>query len=332
MREERRPIGSRHLRSIFLFGWFGFVDLALLVFALRTATLWPLVLRTALMLLVLYLAQPFSSVRPWSSRQALIGFNALLMPGVGSFVAAFWSSQVGNLQGAWQDMPKQLPVYRSAIDWNDVLDVVPLIDVLEGEDTALKKRTLLHLQTMRSSIEAKVVRQALSDADPEVRYYAASLLSHAEAVHTARINDIERELDRRPEDATLWNELAAVYRALIVQDIAGAELNRFYQEKRWLALERSLRLQPEQPMIGLQKADALFALGRIEEAEGEAMHWLSTYIAPQILDRARAVLIRVAYARGDQEGVREWVRGVQDPAHLPDDVRGLVELRRSKGV
>lgn len=333
-KKRRQPLaavkGGRHVRSVVLFGLFGCFDLALFWAALQEASLLLLLLRTTMMLAVVYLVQPSTNIRPWSSRQALTAFAAIFLPGAGSFVAAFWSWQVTRVQGAWQDVPVSPPLYRSQIDWNEVLDVVPLIDVLNGDDTERKKRTLLHLQTMRSAIEAKVVRQALADPDPEVRYYAASLLSHAEAVHTSRINNIDRELKRNPDEPALWNDLAAEYRALIDEGIAGDELGRFYQEKRLLALERSLALEPKQPLAGLEKANVLFALGHVEEAEQEARRWLSTHTAPLILDRARAVLIKTAYARGDQEELKRHARAVQEMEHLPEDVRGLVELRQQK--
>jgi hypothetical protein len=320
----KRLTGARHLRSIVLFALFAVVDVILFVLMLW-GMVWLLPVRMVLALLTAHLAQPISAVRPWSSRQALTALTCMLMPGIGGMMAAFWSTRVTKVQGAWQDVPVAQEVYRSNIDWNGVLDVVPLIDVLEGVDPKRKKTVLLHAQSMRSEIQVPVVRKALDDPDPEVRYYGASLLSRAEAVHSQRIRELEKVLVDEPHNVGVWNKLADEYGAIIKEGIAGEELARFYLDKRLEVLNRSLKLDPHQPETGIEKAQTLFLLGRWDEAESEAKKWL-TKGSREDADRARGVLIELAFERNHQQMLVQLIGEVEDARRLPDHVRGLVQL------
>jgi polysaccharide biosynthesis protein PelE len=322
--------GGRHLRSVLVYGWFGVADLILFVLALRTGRLEWLLARYVLVIPAMFLAQPTRRRQPWSSRQSMIAWTALLVPGVGCLFAAFWSSRKVNPQGAWQDVPVAQEAYRSRVDWSGVLDVMPLIDVLEGQDPVRKKEALLRIQTMRSAVEVSVVRQALDDDDPEVRYYAASLLSYVEKVNTTRISKLEARLADDPEDVEAWNKLAAEYGGIIAKGIAGEELSRFFLEKRLAALDRSLALERDQPLTSIERADTLLALGRSAEAVVVASSWVTGF-GSEVADAARAVLIRAAYERQDQRELRRLLGEVADVERLPEEVRGLARLWHTKG-
>lgn len=322
--DKKRSSGARHQRSIVLFALFGVLDILLFILALQGAA-WLLVVRGGLALLFAHFAQPISSLRPWSSRQSLTALTCFLLPGIGGFMAAYWSTRVTKVQGAWQDVPVAQDAYRSPIDWSGVLDVVPMIDVLEGNDPQRKKSVLLQAQSMPGGIQVPVVRKALDDADPEVRYYGASLLSRAEAVHSMHIRKLESELESRPDDVEIWNKLADEYRQIIEKGIAGAELSRFYLDKRLGVLNRSLSLAPDQPMAGVERAQTLFLLDRFDEAEQVALNWYENSAGVHA-DRALGVLMQIAYERNDQQRLVELAGLVSDGENLPDAVRGLVQL------
>ncbi|MCX7568888.1 hypothetical protein OS242_02795 [Tumebacillus sp. DT12] len=328
--EARRRQAKRHARSVVGFALWGLVDLGLTVAALQAGSVWPLAVRYPLTFAVAAWVQPFSEEKPWSARQSLTAWTAVLIPGLGSWIAAAWSLMISRPQGAWQDVPVALETYRSSIDWGGVLDVVPLIDVLDSPDPVRKKNTLLQIQTMRSAIEVSVVRRALDDEDPEVRYYAAGLLNYAENVHSSRIAKLEERLSEDPEDIGAWNDLSDEYAAIIREGIAGEELSQFFLEKRLMVLEQSLRLDPMQPVAGIAKAETLFQLGRLDEAEWTASEWISDEDG-RMADAARAVLMRAAYQRGDQELLETLMGAVQDVDRLPEEVRDTVRFwRRTK--
>ncbi|TCP59332.1 hypothetical protein EV586_101548 [Tumebacillus sp. BK434] len=321
---KERGSDARHQRSIVLFALFGVLDVVLFILALQGAV-WLLLVRGGLALLFAHFAQPISSLRPWSSRQALTALTCFLMPGIGGLMAAYWSTRVTKVQGAWQDVPVAQDVYRSPIDWGGVLDVVPMIDVLEGGDPQRKKSVLLQAQSMQSGIQVPVVRKALDDADPEVRYYGASLLSRAEAVHSLQIRKLESELEYKPDDVELWNQLAGEYGQIIEEGIAGAELSRFYLDKRLAVLDQSLRLEPDQPTAGVEQAQTLFQLGRYDEAEQLAVLWYEKSGGAHA-DRAIGVLMQIAFERNDQQRLAELAERVSDGQNLPEAVRGLIQL------
>jgi len=313
----------RHVRSAALFALFAVIDVALFALCLSLENLLLWAVRPLVGLLFTFAAQPASERQPWSSRQALIALTAVLMP-LGGVLAFFWSLRVTKPNGAWTDVPLQQKPYRSPIDWEGVLDVVPLIDVLDSDDAAYKKNVLLQVQTTRSPVEVSVVRRALDDRDPEVRYYAAGLLNHTEASYSNRIRRLEGELEEHSGETEVWNLLAQAYGEIIQSGIAGTELSRFYLEKRFGVLQKSLELQPDQPETGIETAQTLLALGRTSEAETAARRWLDA--GGELSDLARGVLVEVAYQERDLYFLRTLALEVEDPAHLPERLQGVVRL------
>lgn len=352
---RRREI---HSRSVVVFGLFSPFDLALLGLAL----LWQrgefLLVRYVLAWLVVTLAQPRPGSKKWSSRQAVISITVLMLPGFGSLMAFYWSTRRVRLQGAWQDLPTEQKAYHSPIDWGGMIDVVPMIDVLDSTDSQFKKQVLVKAQMMGHPVQTQVVRKGLEDPDPEVRYYAASLLSRVEAVHVDRVRRLEKQIENEPEQSTLWNHLAEEYKSIIEQDVVEQELRTFYLEKRLAALDQSLSLEPHQPRIGIERARTLLELGWVDEAESEANRWIAKVetfrntglvdleqvdkVEPEanrllangnsLKDSALSVLVEVAFARNDQALLEMYMEQVQEADALPQHLQGLFSLWRSGEV
>ncbi|MGZ4032494.1 MAG: tetratricopeptide repeat protein, partial [Tumebacillaceae bacterium] len=321
--QESRTRGL-HVRSIAVFGVFSVLDLVVFTLALVWESWQLLLLRVVLAWGAVLLAQPLKKWVFWSSRQALTSITLLLLPVLGSLIAFYWSTRRTNPQGAWQDMPEEKRSRRSVVDLGGVIDVVPMIDVLDSDDSVRKKKALVKAQLMGSHVQTSIVRKGLEDADPEVRYYAASLLARLDAVHANRVRQVEKRLAKDEQNPLLWNALALAYKNILEQDIAEEELSLFYQEKRLAALDRSLSLNNRQPLAGIERAEALFALGRVEEAEMEAQRWLA--VGDEWNDRAIAVLIEVAFQRNDQEKLEQYLEMVQEISHVPQHLQGLIRL------
>jgi len=321
-RDERHRY--RHVRSVLVFGLFAWCDLGLFIWALRAERLEPLLVRAVLAILAAYVAQPVSRREPWAARQALAAAMMVLIP-TGGLMALYWSWRRTIPSGSWSDVPTVPDLYRSPLHWEGVLDVVPLIDVLDSEDATYKKSVLLQVQTMRSPVEISVVRKALDDPEPEVRYYAASLLSHEEAAHMERIRRLEQQTDLHPQAPQAWHDLALEYGELIRAGIAGQELSRFFQEKRLAALDRSLALDPHAAHVAVERAESLLALGQLASAEQAATAVVDA-TSGAVADRARGVLMGLAWMRDDQQQLLALARQVKHLAALPDEVRGLAAL------
>jgi hypothetical protein len=328
--DRKGDISLRHLPSIIGFSCFVPIDIFLFVTLLYREAWWLIVLRMVLAGLVVYLAQPVSRNQVWSSRQTMISWTVLLMPGLGSVIGAVWSLIPSRPQGAWEDVPVTSETYQSKVDWGVLVDTVPLIDVLKDGEVNQKKEMLLYSRDLENKIDVSIVRHGLVDQDPSVRYYAASLLNQAEAVHTAEITRLERLLSEDRINTDAWNRLAEEYRAFIDEGIAGGELGRFYQEKRLYALEQSLTINPHQTLPAIQRAEAFLALGKWEEAKQVATSWLTS----SERDRALGVLLAVAYEQNDQWEINRLSFMIKNLEALLPDVRGLVELyrERRKGV
>ncbi|WP_028402785.1 tetratricopeptide repeat protein [Ectobacillus panaciterrae] len=324
--DRKREISLRHLPSIIVFSCFVPVDIFLFATLLYTEIWWLIPLRMILAGFGVYLAQPVSRTQVWSSRQTMISWTVLLLPGLGSVIGVVWSLIPSHPYGAWEDVPVTSETYQSKVDWGALVDMVPLIDVLTDGEVNQKKEMLLYSQELEDKINVPIVRHGLVDQDPSVRYYAASLINQAEAVHTAEITRLERLLSEGQANTDAWNRLAEEYWSLVDEGIAGEELGRFYQEKRLYALEQSLAINPHQPLTAIQQAEAFLALGRWKESMQVAANWLTS---PE-RDRALGVLLAVAYEQNDQWEINRLSLMVKNLEALRSDVRGLVELYRER--
>jgi polysaccharide biosynthesis protein PelE len=329
-RQKKERSQGLHTRSIAVFGVFALLDGVVFALALAWTSSVLLLLRFLLAWGAVYLAQPVKGRVKWSSRQALTSITLLLLPLIGSLIALYWSTRRSEPQGAWMDMPAEPRGRRTVIDLGGVIDVVPMIDVLDSDDSARKKRALVKAQLMGSQVQTSIVRKGLEDSDPEVRYYAASLLSRVEAVHANRVRQVEKRLAEDQDNPLLWNALALAYKNIVEQDVVEQELRLFYQEKRLDALDHSLFLERWQPLASIERAEALFALERVDESEEEAQRWLNA--GEEWNDRAVAVMIEVAYLRNDQVRLELYLQMVQDVSHVPQHLQGLTRLWQQREV
>ncbi|MFC4767069.1 tetratricopeptide repeat protein [Effusibacillus consociatus] len=269
-----------------------------------------------------YFAQPFSNKEIWSSRQAMISFTVLLLPGFGGVIGAVWSCIATRPTGAWEDVPVDSNLTRSKIDWENALEVVPIVDVLTDGGVNQKKRILLYSRDLSSKVNVPVTRLALADPDPEVRYYAAGLINRTETLYLAEITRLEKIVLENENDPQAWNSLADAYHAMVAEGISGDELGRFYKEKRLRTLERSLSINSHQPLTAVRRAETLLSLGR----QREAVEAVRDLVHSTERDRALGVLLSAAYDQNDQSEIDRLASMIKDPEKLPIELRGLVDL------
>ena len=153
------------------------------------------------------------------------------------------------------------------------LQIQPLVDILRQPNSELK-RAAIEMLGRRGSHEAmRLVREALTDPDPDVRSDAAVTLSRFEDnVNRALSQAVAQGLDS-PHGATRYADLCYRY---ATGDLLDAATSRYYLTQARDTLRRLTALRPERAEVWLDLARVHHHLGE------EAAAW-------QALDRARSL-------------------------------------------
>jgi tetratricopeptide (TPR) repeat protein len=153
------------------------------------------------------------------------------------------------------------------------LQIQPLVDILRQPNSELK-RAAIEMLGRRGSHEAmRLVREALTDPDPDVRSDAAVTLSRFEDnVNRALSQAVAQGLDS-PHSAERYADLCYRY---ATGDLLDAATSRYYLTQARDTLRRLTALRPERAEVWLDLARVHHHLGE------EAAAW-------QALDRARSL-------------------------------------------
>lgn len=148
---------------------------------------------------------------------------------------------------------------------SDEIAIEPIADVLHGKDPELKRGAVKLLARIGTPAAVQQLRGCLSDALPEVRYYAHSALTDMEDEHVHRIRDLTKQLEES-QDIAVSRALGLAYRAYaesgLVDDLArGQHLERSREQ-----FTKSFDADPSDVSTALLLGQILLQLGRPDEA------------------------------------------------------------------
>jgi tetratricopeptide (TPR) repeat protein len=153
------------------------------------------------------------------------------------------------------------------------LQIQPLVDILRQPNSELKRAAIELLGRQGSHEAMRLVREALTDPDPDVRSDAAVTLSRFEDnVNRALSQAVAQGLDS-PHSAERYADLCYRYATSALVDVATS---RYYLTQARDTLRRITALRPERADVWLDLARVHYHLGE------EAAAW-------QALDRARTL-------------------------------------------
>ncbi len=79
-------------------------------------------------------------------------------------------------------------------------NAIPIIDLLSGEDIEVKRKSIVILHKLKTIKSIMLLKKALSDANVEIKFMAASALLNIENDFKERINNIEDEIAAAEEE------------------------------------------------------------------------------------------------------------------------------------
>ncbi|HKK32910.1 MAG TPA: HEAT repeat domain-containing protein [Desulfomicrobiaceae bacterium] len=158
-------------------------------------------------------------------RSALISLFTVALPGIGLYgctMAMLLSKTVIRGKGLAHDLERA--DYHTSLTAEELsqsketyieqeLGVEPIVDILRGTDSALKRGAIKVLGSLQSGEAVTLLRRCLKDPDPEIRFYAHTALTDMEENFSRKLTAVEKSRDnedsRQIQRARILLEYAA---------------------------------------------------------------------------------------------------------------------------
>ncbi len=134
----------------------------------------------------------------------LFSWLILFLPAIGLIGSAltFFSmfkvmKKIGLVEDYQEETEYSLekPLYSDTISLSEEVSIQPAMDILNSEDDEFKRGAVNILSRIGTPEAVRILKRCLSDANPEVRFYAHSSLARLDAAHIAGIKELETKFD-----------------------------------------------------------------------------------------------------------------------------------------
>lgn len=208
--------------------------------------------------------------------------------------------------------------------WEDVklheeLSIQPVVDILEGEDAALKRGAIQLLRRLGTPDAVRTLKKSLSDSDAEVRFYAHTALTRLEEDYAERFTQVQKEA--RDDDLDGLIALAKIQQEYAASGLPDDSIQTQMLSEARSNLTKALKA-PGGDQTKLRTVLGLLELrlGELESAKQEFETVLNA--APDTPD-ALLGLLNVCFNQKDAQALRRLRQNLQgkrfdttDPAKL----------------
>lgn len=147
----------------------------------------------------------------------------------------------------------------------DEVSFEPFVDVIRGENIAMKERVIEKLTKLGSRNSVQLLKEALKDVSPEVRLYAAGALLKMEASLSDKIQSARERVKQRGTAAD-FVYLGDLYRTYSDIGLTEESLTRHYLSLSCDAYKDALDIDTNQPGVVVNYTHTLLRLERYERA------------------------------------------------------------------
>lgn len=130
------------------------------------------------------------------------------------------------------------------------LSIEPIVDILAGDDVALKRGCISLLRKMKNKRAVELLKQSLADPSPEIRFYAHTALTRIESDFAELLGEAQK---RREEEDSPYSArvLARVYRRYAASGLPEDSMRRQYLQDARDLYELALAADPDDARLML---------------------------------------------------------------------------------
>ena len=137
------------------------------------------------------------------------------------------------------------------------MDLQPLSELLDGSDFRLKRLVVERLGERPSPDSVRLLRKALHDSHPDIRFYAAGALSRMEGRVADEIREAELQSAKEESSATAQTYLGNRYYEYVYLGLLDPATRLYYLDRAIEAFRRAVQVDPAREDILLRLSRAL---------------------------------------------------------------------------
>ncbi|MBM7624819.1 tetratricopeptide repeat protein [Sporohalobacter salinus] len=262
---------------------------------------------------------------------SLAYYLVLLMPGIGLVVVTiinFLLQAKGTSDGLISDYEEYLSFVESfteetEVDLDEELNQLSILDKLKYSSEQEKKQAIINFTTEDISLQVDILKEALTDDNPEVAHYAASTLNLLETNFEEKIEELMIEY-RQTNEIDYLGELIEEYEYYIESSLLKAEVKSVYvQDYIEILLEAKEKFKSVYE-IDLKLTKAYKQLEKYEKAIGLLQELIKQY--PYRYE-AYLKLMELYYDLDQESKMLELIEKIEGlEIHLPEEVRKQIEF------
>lgn len=146
----------------------------------------------------------------------------------------------------WQARPEK-PSTHYLAEISGELDILPLADILAGEDHELKRGATRRLAEFKSPESIQLLNSYRSDPSPEVRFYVTSALTRVKEAYDQELEAARAEMKKKIAQAPIHLSLAKRYSQYAQSHLLDEEAAHQHELEAIHHLEQVIRLRPKDP-------------------------------------------------------------------------------------
>lgn len=207
---------------------------------------------------------------------------------------------------------KEVDDSRELID--AALDIEPIRDILEGDDTALKTGAI-HLLTRRKDPDSVwMLQKCLSDESDEVRYFAHLALINIEEEYAEKISRAQKRTEIPGADrGPAFKALGQIYQSYLASSLVDDKSRPYYMEQALAAFLSAREENPQDAELPLALGNISMELGNTDEA---VQYYYEAMPNGECVLEAWLGILRACFEKGDFYGLAAAVAKAESICHF----------------
>ncbi|MDR4505563.1 MAG: HEAT repeat domain-containing protein [Candidatus Scalindua sp.] len=191
-------------------------------------------------------------------------------------------------------------------------NIEPIMDILNGDDPALKRGAINLLRQMGSREAVHLLKKCISDPHEEVRFYTSAALKKLNDAYIQQLKNVKEEIAREKPSIPNLQKLGDICTKYAESDLCEQSARDYYLSLAKNAFNEALILDPENREITTNLGYVCLELKEYEEAE-KYLKWVVTR-NPEHVD-ALLWLCRLYYEKWDLKALVENIHGMNPVYH-----------------